>query len=85
MEVRKIFRAAIDRYGVQAQLDVCKEECAELIVELSHYLRGREHHAPEEVADVEIMCEQMRIIFGNKEIDKIKAEKIVRLKKKLEL
>lgn len=37
-----------------------------------------------EVADVEIMLGQMRVLYGNAEIDAAKKEKLERLKKRLE-
>lgn len=40
----------------------------------------------EEMADVEIMLEQLRIIYGNRsEVDTIKAEKLLRLSERLEV
>ena len=50
---------------------------------------GKEHQlvlCMEEMADVEIMLEQLRIIYGNRsEIDTIKAEKLLRLSERLEV
>jgi hypothetical protein len=37
----------------------------------------------EEIADVEIMCEQMRIIFGSDTIDIVKKKKLERLQRLL--
>lgn len=40
----------------------------------------------EEMADVEIMLEQLRVIYGNRsEVDTIKAEKLLRLSERLEV
>lgn len=50
---------------------------------------GKEHQlvlCMEEIADVEIMLEQLRIIYGNRsEVDTIKAEKLLRLSERLEV
>lgn len=50
---------------------------------------GKEHQLVlymEEMADVEIMLEQLRIIYGNRsEVDTIKAEKLLRLSERLEV
>ena len=50
---------------------------------------GKEHWlvlCMEEMADVEIMLEQLRIIYGNRsEVDTIKAEKLLRLSERLEV
>ena len=50
---------------------------------------GKEHQlvlCMEEMADVEIMLEQLRIIYGNRsEVDTIKAKKLLRLSERLEV
>lgn len=50
---------------------------------------GKEHQlvlCMEEMADVEIMLEQLRIIYGNRsEVDTIKVEKLLRLSERLEV
>ena len=47
--------------------------------------RGAEAHPNlfEEIADVEIMCGQMREYFGDKKIDERKKEKLRRLEERL--
>jgi NTP pyrophosphatase (non-canonical NTP hydrolase) len=76
----EIFNAAILTYGEKAQEGVAQEECAELIQAISKKHRGREHNIPEEIADVEIMLEQLKIINDCRdETEKIKREKIKRL------
>ena len=73
-----------DHYGTRPQLAQLQEECAELIVACSKVLRyGYSDQASEELteelADVEIMCQQIRYLFGcNKEVDSIKENKIRR-------
>ena len=66
-----VYRQAIDRWGVEIQLIVLMEECAELIKECSKVLREKRltHGGVsfftlqtfiEEAVDVQIMVDQMR-------------------------
>jgi hypothetical protein len=41
-------------------------------------------HLVEELADVEIMLEQMRLLFGPDQIDRVKLQKVLRLKDRLQ-
>lgn len=76
-----------NHYGLEPQLNVLQEECAELIQSISKYRRDgiKLDSIPSgvlyEIADVEIMLEQIRILFGDlisNEINSIKDEKITR-------
>jgi NTP pyrophosphatase (non-canonical NTP hydrolase) len=58
----EILNTAINTFGEKAQEDIAIEECAELIQAITHKHRGREHNIAEEIADVEIMLEQLKII-----------------------
>ena len=58
------------------------EEMSELTKELSKNLRGADNAKAlaEEIADVEIMLEQLKVIFRNRAlVDRIRAGKLVRL------
>ncbi|MBO5172070.1 MAG: hypothetical protein J6B83_03335 [Bacteroidaceae bacterium] len=57
---------ALEHYGVYHQMAKCMEECGELIQALARKLGGEEtiENVVEELADVEIMLMQMRIVFG---------------------
>lgn len=79
----KLYREAILTYGQSAQMIVAMEECSELIQAISKKLRGRETNVEEEVADVEIMLEQMRLMSDSSLVDKIKEEKLQRLEQRL--
>lgn len=79
-----IYRDAVEAWGFGPQVDMMIEECGELIVALSHWKRGRAHNIPEELADVEIMLDQMRYIFGEGAVDKQKARKLLRLRSRIE-
>ena len=76
----EILATAIRTYGGEKQERQAIEECSELITAISHKHRGRPHNIPEEIADVEIMLEQLKIINNcGVEVEKIHKEKINRL------
>ena len=82
--MRTICWQAVKKFGEQSQIDMCIEECAELIVALQHWKRGRESNVVTEIADVQIMCGQMAELFG---VDEVKAEcdrKLERLYKRIQ-
>lgn len=58
-----ICQLAVNVYGKTSQCTVCMEEMAELTKELSKNLRGQDNtaHIAEEIADVEIMLEQLKL------------------------
>lgn len=62
----KMCEKAVEKWGVDAQLVILIEECSELTKEATKMLRGhgRRENMIEELADVTVMCEQMRIILG---------------------
>lgn len=64
-----VCQRAVNAYGKDHQLIICMEEMAELTKELSKNLRGEENipHIAEEVADVEIMLEQVKLLFNLRE------------------
>lgn len=74
---KELYKAAVKKYGEIAQIDQATEEMAELIVALNKYKRYINFHqgdkekilsnVAEERADVQIMLEQLNIIFGNNE------------------
>ena len=76
----EILFMAIRSYGEEAQERQAIEECSELIQAICHKHRGRQHNIAEEIADVEIMLEQLKIINNcSKEVKDIRREKVVRL------
>lgn len=79
----QILHAAIEAYGKEAQTLMLFEEAAELEKELCKNARGKQNHdeIAEEVADVEIMLEQIKMMHGihESQLNLIKAEKIKRL------
>lgn len=78
-------RAAIAYYGTDKQTLKAAEEMAEAAAAIMrHYARDRKVSGViEELADVEIMCRQMRMILGDAEIDKARAAKVARLAERL--
>lgn len=61
----EICRAALEAFGERAQMTMAVEEMSELTKELCKNGRGQENttHIAEEIADVEIMLCQMKMLF----------------------
>lgn len=78
-------RLAVVLWGAPAQIDMVLEECAELIVALQQNRRGRvtADAVGEEMADVRIMLEQLRVIFPTVQHDDWERDKWDRLKRRL--
>lgn len=78
---------ALEYYGNNPQVDVAIEEMSELIKELLKNRRGKENRSmiADEMADVYIMLEQLKFIFGINETElRVNAEfKIQRLKNRI--
>lgn len=81
MDEKEIYRKALDKWGNIPQVTMVFEEMAELQKELCKNLRGKENRVEiaEEIADVEIMLEQMKLLFDIE--DAVKRHKIVKLKR----
>ena len=67
-----LYERAISTYGKEVQVTKAVEELSELSAELARYAlcggKPDEHllaHIREELADVEIMCNQLELIFGD--------------------
>lgn len=78
---------AIDSYGAQSQTLMVMEEMAELQKELCKHARGKDNRLSiaEEIADVQIMLEQMAILHNcETEVKAHRTQKLDRLKKRLE-
>lgn len=69
--MKNIYRRLVEKFGAEKQIIVAIEELSELQKELCKYLRGAylpKHpsnlvHIAEEIADTEIMIEQLKLIF----------------------
>ena len=82
----KIYSEAVERFGKIHQLDMCIEECAELIQAINKFKRNPNIYIDlcEEIADAEITIEQLKLILNKDElIDKIKEDKLRRLDEKM--
>lgn len=77
--MHKVLKEAIDRYGKQAQTIQAIQELGELIVALT---KGDIVNITEEVADVEIMIDQIKYMYGI-DPEPVKEFKIKRLSKRL--
>ena len=81
-----LYQLVMDRWGSDAQLTVVLEELSELMKEVCKMKRdmGNLDHLAEEVADVEIMLEQLRYIFDiDDDVDAWKKSKLKRLANRL--
>lgn len=82
-----ILEKALDTYGAQVQTLMVMEEMAELQKELCKHARGRDNRLSiaEEIADVQIMLEQMAILHScETQVKTFRAQKLDRLKMRLE-
>ena len=86
MNKQEILKLAIYTYGAQAQEMVLLEEMSELQKEICKHWRGRDNTRAiaEEIADVEIMLEQMKMIFQCDDAVKLyRIQKLKRLERRL--
>lgn len=86
-ERKKIYRAAIDAWGVDAQQWIVVEELGELQTALSQMRRGRigPEDVADEIADATIMLEQLQLMLGvEKRVEQGIARKIERLRRRIE-
>jgi len=86
----KIYAAAISEYGKVEQLGVLIEEMSELQKEVCKLVfrgAGNMNHVAEEAADVEIMLEQLVLMFPElqKAIAEHKEQKVRRLAERLKM
>ena len=81
MNEQRIYRAALAAWGADAQTLMVFEEMAELQKELCKAARGKDNREAiaEEIADVEIMLEQMKeMLHCGDKVAKIREEKLER-------
>jgi NTP pyrophosphatase (non-canonical NTP hydrolase) len=81
-----IFKATLDKWGVEAQYDQTIEECAELITALKHFKRGKasETKIIEELADVLLMTHQLIFMLGEDRVSQAIDNKLRKLEKLLQ-
>ena len=84
----KDLRNIAEHYGLRVQMRQLIEEMAELtqvICKAERYdLDTVREHLVEEVADVEVVLEQVIYLLGDNRIEQIRAEKIARQKRRIE-
>lgn len=93
-ERRALLDRAITAYGAPAQMDMAVEEMAELTKALCKVKRvscaaeakAVLENVVEEMADVQIMLDQLRIIFhrSTEEVEEVEEAKLERLKNRLD-
>lgn len=99
-KLAKDIKLIAEHYGYEPQSRQLIEEMAELTVAINKYYRAdknrtsaREylnlehklHNITEEIADVEIMLEQVKFLIGcSKEVEQIKSQKVARQIERIE-
>jgi hypothetical protein len=84
----RLYRDTVDTWGQELQLNLAIEECSELIQAICKWKRSINPQLAgeifEEMADVYVMLEQLRVIFDNDEyLDNEIDIKLDRLKRRL--
>lgn len=81
-EEKEILHKSINKFGANQQIIKTMEELGELSTALARYFTKGEDYQNiyEEIADVEIMLGQLRLIFDSYVIDHQKEMKLNRLK-----
>lgn len=84
----EIYHAALTHFGKDHQIIKAIEEMSELIKELTKYLLSKEiyqktYQVHEEIADTQIMLEQLKIIFDRNTINLYQKRKLKRLEEKI--
>ena len=83
---KDVLKEAISHWGIDAQLGMIQEECAELIVAINKWFRnsdGCKEMVIEELGDCLVMCYQGLEIFGEDEVQKSIDKKIEIIKLRL--
>lgn len=87
IDEREVYKGALDKWGAEPQITMVFEEMAELQKELCKDLRGKKvtGNIAEEIADVEIMLNQMKILYDIEDLVEFNKEsKLRRLKDRVE-
>lgn len=86
MTKEDLYDRVIFRQGCDAQICMMFEEMSELQKELCKSMRGKQNTSAiaEEIADVEIMLEQMKLLFEiDDKVEEFKRYKLERLQRRL--
>ena len=88
----KLYWSAIKTFGVDLQLAVAIEEMAELTKAIVKIRRVADDYGKtqaalenllEEIADVDIMIDQLKIMWGPKQVEEYRRKKLERLDRRL--
>lgn len=89
MNRNQILHAAVETFGRDSQMMMMVEEMSELTKAIIKFFRAHDgesaklatDNVKEEMADCQIMLDQMKIMFGN--VDMIERKKLNRLEKRI--
>lgn len=84
-EREELYHRYISTNGGKYQAMKAVEECAEMTAALMHFFSDRAlmEEVITEIADVQIMCEQLALMFGPAEVEREKQRKLERMKERL--
>lgn len=89
LDIKDLAFEAVMKWGNAPQLSQATEELAELIVAINHYRRGRANarEVAEEIADCQLMLEQIKIIAGIPKdvMQEVQQAKLQKLKRRLDV
>ena len=81
-----LYKQLIEKYGKEHQMRIAQEELSELIQAISKYIRGQKiHNLAEEIVDVEIVLEQLKLMVSKPELAYWRNIKHENIKKLLEV
>ena len=88
MKEDHLYFKALSKWGIDTQINMLVEECSELIKAIMKLRRKRNSESLieflEELIDVEIMINQMKIFYDKGLLQTIKTQKLEKLQKLLE-
>lgn len=76
---RKLYKEAVQTFGHTPQTDVAVKVAARLIGEIQKHKLMRPCSVQQTIADMEIMCAQLRLIFPG--VTDVKKERLIRLQR----
>ena len=84
-EREELYHSYIATHGGRNQAMKAVEECAELTAALMHFFadRARREDLITEIADVQIMCEQLALMFGQADVERERQRKLERMNERL--
>ena len=86
-ELDQLYKDCVDFWGIERQIRMMQEECAELIIAGSHYLWKRDtglDELIEELADAQLMINQIKEHVGEEKVKDMMDVKSNYIKRKLD-